>query len=149
MDTKNAWGLWGPGRAAHITRAAWAQPHSAQVCVHPQESSLAPAHLSFLPWFKICQMGRQGGDADSARRAGEQGGEHRRPTVLVNLEVSDDLQEKGKDSVCIRQLMLCDVAVTNIPGSRSLALQNYFLLTSHAGNRPGLLCVPSFSWDPG
>lgn len=69
--------------------------------------------------------------------------------MLVNLEVSDDLREKGKDSVCIRQLMLCNVAVTNIPESRSLVLQNYFLLMSHAGNRPGLLCVPSFSWDPG
>lgn len=40
----------------------------------------------------------------------------RSPTALVNLEVSGEVQEMGKDSVGISQLMLDHAAVTNIPG---------------------------------
>lgn len=43
--------------------------------------------------------------------------ERRKPAALVNLEVSGDVEEAGKDSVCISQLMLDHAAVTNAPRS--------------------------------
>lgn len=43
-----------------------------------QGSSLASARISFLPWFQICQMGRQQrGGAGSTCRGREQGGEEK------------------------------------------------------------------------
>ena len=105
--------------------------------------------------------------------------ERRKPAVLVNLEVSGDVQEAGKDSVCISQLMPDHAAVTNAPrstgsrtaGSRARAhaqsgiscmgtrtgtrtsmgscTELDLALASGAGGEPGKLCTLSFSTDMG
>ena len=58
----------------------------------------------------------------------------RSPTALVNLEVSGEVQEMGKDSVGISQLMLDHAAVTNVPGptgSRRARAQSWISRSRH------------------
>lgn len=81
----------------------------------------------------------------------------RSPTALVNLEVSGEVQEMGKDSVGISQLMLDHAAVTNVPGptgSRTgtptgSRTELDLSLASRAGDEPGKPCMLSFSRDTG
>ena len=112
-----------------------------------QGSSLAPACISFLPWLQICQI-RAGPGSRVERRS---------PVALVNLEVSGEVQEWGKDSVCISQLMLDHAAVINVPGptgSRTgtptgSRTELDLSLASRAGDEPGKRCTLSFWRDTG
>lgn len=174
MGAKNA---WGPRSAAHVYPSA--KHLSAQGSVHGRGLLWLLLASPFSPGFKYVRWGGSSVAVPAVRAEAGSRVERRKPAVLVNLEVSGDVQEAGKDSVCISQLMPDHAAVTNAPrstgsrtaGSRARAhaqsgiscmgtrtgtrtsmgscTELDLALASGAGGEPGKLCTLSFSTDMG
>lgn len=129
MGTKNA---WGPRSTTHVY--CWAKHLSAQGSVHGRGLLWLLLAPPFSPGFKYVRWGGSSVGVPPVHAGPGSRVKRRSPAALVNLEVSGEVQEWGKDSVGISQLMLDHAAVTNVPGptgSRRARAQSWISRSRH------------------